>query len=87
MNCVNTTLPFVSMVLNFQPHPADDISLVALYPTFLQHFMNIAYEYCLKWRYEFNNIKSGIVTYGKSKPPHFANMQERSWTWVVKNCG
>ena len=41
---------------------ADDISLLVLYPTFLQHLMNIAYEYSLKWQYEFNNIRSGIVT-------------------------
>ena len=56
------------------PSFADDILLLVLYPTFLQHFLNIAYEYSLKWRYEFNNINSGIVTYGESKPSHFANM-------------
>ena len=67
------------------PSFADDISLLVLYPTFLQHFMNIAYEYSLKWQYEFNNIKSCIVTYGESKPSHFANMQERSWTLGVEN--
>ena len=66
------------------PFFADDISLLVLYPTFLQHLMNIAYEYSLKWRYEFNNI-SGIVTYGESKPSHFANMQEISWTLGVEN--
>ena len=54
------------------PSFVDDISLPVLYPTFLQHFMNIAYEYSFKWRYEFNNIKSGIVTYGESHPSHFA---------------
>ena len=47
--------------------------------------MNIAYEYSLKWRYEFNNIKSGMVTYSESKPSHFSNMQERSWTLSVEN--
>ena len=30
--------------------------------------MNTACEYSLKWRYEFNNIKSGIVTYGEPEP-------------------
>ena len=34
---------------------------------------------------QFNNIKSGIVTYGESKPSHFADMQERSWTLGVEN--
>ena len=46
---------------------AYDISFLALYPTFLQYFMNFAYEHSLKWRYEFNNIKSGMVTYGEAK--------------------
>ena len=71
------------------PSFADHISLLVLYPTFLQHFMNIAYEYSLKWRYEFNNIKSGIVTYGEAKLSHFANMQEDHGLWVLKtwmNC-
>ena len=67
------------------PSFADDISLLVLYPTFLQHFMNIAYEYSLEWRYEFNNIKSGTVTCGESNPSHFADMQERSWTLGVEN--
>ena len=47
--------------------------------------MNIDYKYSLKRRYEFNNIKSGTVTYGESKPSHFADMQERSWTLDVEN--
>ena len=64
---------------------AADISLFVLYPTFLQHFLNIACLYSLKWRYEFNNIKSGIVNYGESKPSHFANVQERSWTLGAEN--
>ena len=34
---------------------------------------------------QFNNIKSGIVTYGESKPSHFADMQERSWTLGIEN--
>ena len=51
--------------------------------------MNTAFEYSLKLRYEFNNIKSsivsGIVTYGECKPSHFANMQERPWSLGVDN--
>ena len=96
--CINTLLNEVpehnfaicisSMKLS-APFIADDISHLILYPTFLQHFMNIAHECSLKWRYEFNNIKSGTVTYGDSKPSYFANMQERSWTLGVEevdNC-
>ena len=44
------------------PSFADDISLLALYPTFLRIFMNICYEYSVKCRYEFNYVMSGIVS-------------------------
>ena len=43
------------------------------------------YTLCFIWWYEFNNIKSGAVTYGEFKPPHSANMQERSWTLGIEN--
>ena len=43
------------------PSFADDISLLVLYPTFLQHLINIAHEYSLKWRYEFINVTSGSL--------------------------
>ena len=46
------------------PSFADGISLLATYPTFLSTFMNLCYEYSIKWGYEFHNDKSGIVTYG-----------------------
>ena len=39
---------------------ADDI---ALYPSFLKPFMNICHKYDIKWRYEFNHTKSGVVTH------------------------
>ena len=35
------------------PSFADDISLLATYPTFLSTFMNLCYEYIIKWRYGF----------------------------------
>ena len=35
--------------------------------------------YSLQWRYEFNHTKSGIVTFGESKPLHLAAMQIRKW--------
>ena len=73
----NTNVTIKTSFVDYSP-------LLVLYPVFLQHLINIAHEYSLKWRYEFNNIKSGIVTYAKSKPSHFANMQERSWTLGVE---
>ena len=61
------------------PSFADDISLLALHPSFLQTFMNICFEYGVRWRYEFNNSKSGIVTFGETKAQHFISMNKRSW--------
>ena len=59
------------------PSFADDISLLALYPSFLETFMNICHNYSIKWRYEFNQAKSGVVTFGETKP-----MKEREWMLV-----
>ena len=35
--------------------------------------------YSTKWRYEFNRTKSGVVTYGETKPARFEEMKEREW--------
>ena len=37
-------------------------------PSFLKTFMSICYKYGIKWRHGFNHSKSGIVTFGESKP-------------------
>ena len=58
---------------------ADDISLLSIYPTFLSSLMNLCYAYSIKWRYEFNHVKSGIVTFGESKRVHYEAMKERIW--------
>ena len=39
----------------------------------------MCYKYSTKWRYEFNHTKSGVVTYGETKPVHFKEMKEREW--------
>ena len=46
---------------------ADDISLLALYPLFLETFMNIFHMYGKTWRHEFNHTKSGVVTFGANR--------------------
>ena len=61
------------------PSFADDITLLALHPSFLKTFMSICYKYGIKWRYEFNHSKSGIVTFGESKPKHFESMKNHEW--------
>ena len=52
------------------PSFVDDISMLALYPSFLETFMNICHTYGKTWRYEFNHTKSGVVTFGETKPIH-----------------
>ena len=61
------------------PSFADDITLLALHSSFLKMFMSICYKYGVKWRYESNHSKSGIVTFGESKPQHFESIKNRVW--------
>ena len=44
------------------PPFADDVTLLALFPSFLQTLMNLCHDHSLRWRYQFNHIKSGVVT-------------------------
>ena len=61
------------------PSFADEISLLSIYPAFLSSLMNLCYAYSIKWRYEFNHVKSGIVTFSESKCVHSEAMKERIW--------
>ena len=65
------------------PSFADDITLLAIYPIFLSTFMNLCYEYSIRWRYEFHNDKSDIVTFGETKRIHCQSIKQRNW--VVGN--
>ena len=58
---------------------ADDISLITLHTSFLRSLMTKCFRYSLQWRYEFNHTKSGVVTFGESKPLHLAAMLSRKW--------
>ena len=44
---------------------ADNISLLAIQPYFLRVLMQMCHCYSLKCMYEFNNSKSGVVTFGE----------------------
>ena len=61
------------------PSFADDTSLWSIYPSFLNIFMHICYDYSLKWRYEFNHSKSGVVAFGETRIVHCIAMKERKW--------
>ena len=68
------TQPSLAISINMLSIPsssfADDITLLATYPTFVSTFMNLCYEYSIRWRYEFHNDKSGIVTFGETQGIH-----------------
>ena len=58
---------------------ADNITLLALHTSFLGVFMDMCHQYSIKWRYEFNHTKCGVVPFGGSKALHFQSMNEREW--------
>ena len=70
---------FINQLSFPSPSFADDIALLALYPTFLTSVMGMCYKYSAKWQYEFIHTKSGVVTYGETKPVHFEQMKECEW--------
>ena len=41
--------------------------------------MNICDKYGIKWRYEFNHTKSGVVTFGETKPSHSKSTKDPEW--------
>ena len=41
--------------------------------------MQICYDYSLKWRYEFNHGKSGVVAFEETRLVHCIAMKERKW--------
>ena len=61
------------------PTFADDLTLLALFPSFLQHLTSIVFDFSIKWRYEFNHTKSGVVVFGESKIHHAKNMMSRKF--------
>ena len=57
----------------------DDITLLVLHPSFLSVLMDMCHQYSIKWRYEFNHTKCGVVAFGEFKALHFQSMNEREW--------
>ena len=61
------------------PSFADDISLLTTLQSFLAPLIHTCYCHCLKWRYKFNNSKSGVVTCDETKTVHYQSMKTREW--------
>ena len=70
---------FINTLRVSSPSFADDISLLTTQQSFLAVLMRIRYCYSLKWRYEFNNSKSGVVTFGATRAVHYQSMITREW--------
>ena len=62
---------------------ADDITLLALFPSFPKTFTNICFQCGASWRYDFNYTKTGMVTFGESKPIYSRSMTECEW--ILRN--
>ena len=61
------------------PTFADDMTLLSLSPSFLQFLMKKAFGYSQKWRFDYNETKSGVVTFGEHGPTHFREKSCRLW--------
>ena len=55
------------------------MTLQTLFPTFLQLLMNQAFRYSQKWRFDYNETKSGVVTFGEHGLHYFREKNNRSW--------
>ena len=61
------------------PTFANDMTLSAVYPSYLNALISIAYQYFCHWRYEFNYDKTVVVTFGKSLACHSKAAKQRNW--------
>ena len=61
------------------PSSADDIRLIAVHQSLLTILMNKSHNYSKTCRYEFYHSKSGVFTFGETKPIHSKSMKEREW--------
>ena len=55
------------------------MTLLTLFPTFLRLLMDKTFRYSEKWCFDYNETKSGVVTFGEHGPHHFREKNNRSW--------
>ena len=66
------------------PTFADDITLLSLFHSFLQLLMKKAFGYSQKWRFDYNETKSGVVTLGNMAPLIFEKKAVGHGNLVIK---
>ena len=54
------------------PTFADDMTLLAAFPSILKNLMHSKL-----WRYEYNETKTGVVTFGETETQHFVQKHKR----------
>ena len=55
------------------PRFADDMTLLACFPSCLNIVIQLAYKYSFDWRYQFNYGKTGVVVFGECAVTHSKN--------------
>ena len=61
------------------PSFADDMTLLACFPSYLNIMIQLAYNYSCNWRYRFNYGKTGVVVFGECAVTHSKNIKVRQW--------
>ena len=59
------------------PSLADDVTLLACFPSCLNIMIQLAYKYSCNQRYQFNYGKTGVVVFGECAVTHSNNMKVR----------
>ena len=59
---------------------ADDITLTSVKVSGLQKLIDAVENYSLKWRFEFNPVKTTVITFGESTQVNNVNKKLRQWT-------
>ena len=62
------------------PSFAEDMTLVACYPSCLSVLMQLACRYSCDWRYQFSHSKTSVVAFGEPPAEHSKNKQTRNWS-------
>ena len=62
------------------PSFADDMTLLACFPSCLNIMIQLAYKYSCSWRYQFKYGKTGVVVFGEcTVVTHSKNMKVHQW--------
>ena len=55
------------------------MTLSAMYLSYLNVLISIAYQHSCHWRYQFNYGKTAVVTFGESLACHSKAVKQRNW--------